>query len=259
MGHVDSIWGATMNKVQTHIQAWGVAFSALLTAAVAFPTIAETAADQREAAAWQERAQSIDVVQPATQSTSRLADHLSALHTDTSFASPLERDAVAISPMLSYARVDIEQAAYGMAEHKCLSEAIYYEARSETRSGQKAVAEVVLNRVASKHYPDTICGVVYEGSERSTGCQFSFTCDGSMDIAPRGKSWERSQDVAKLVMTGGVKPLTNRATHYHTTAVNPKWSGTMRMTRQVGSHVFYRFAPRDYTPSTPLILVAPPS
>lgn len=248
-----------MISVQTKYKAWGLALSALVTAAVAFPTIADTAAEQRETAKWETRAESIETVKQEAIAPSSTAIRLTTLHTDASLALALQRDAFTVKPMLSYTRTDIDAAHGGMAEHACLATAVYYEARSETRSGQKAVAEVVMNRVASKHYPDTICGVVFEGSERRTGCQFSFTCDGSMDIAPKGKSWERSQDVAKLVMTGGVKPLTNRATHYHTTAVNPKWSGTMRMTRQVGSHVFYRFAPRNYTPSTPSILAAPPS
>lgn len=143
-------------------------------------------------------------------------------------------------------------------ETQCMAEAIYYEARSETRSGQKAVGEVILNRIRNKHFPDTVCGVVYEGSERTTGCQFTFTCDGSMDIAPKGKAWERSQDMADYLLSGGHTPMTHLATHYHTTEISPKWSGTMRMTRRVGSHVFYRFAPRDYVPSEPTILVAPP-
>lgn len=145
------------------------------------------------------------------------------------------------------------------AETDCMAKAVYYEARSETRAGQKAVAEVILNRVKSKHYPSTVCDVVYEGSERRTGCQFSFTCDGSMDKAPNAKAWNRSYAVAELAMAGGIKPMTNRATHYHTTDVSPVWSQTMRMTKRVGSHVFYRFAPRDYTPSTPTMVIAPPS
>jgi len=139
-----------------------------------------------------------------------------------------------------------------------MAEAIYYEARSETKSGQRAVAEVIQNRVKNKHFPNTVCDVVYEGSERTTGCQFTFTCDGSMDVAPKGKAWDRSIKTANFVMSGGHTPLTKYATHYHTLQVNPKWSQTMRMTRQVGSHVFYRFAPKDYKPTEPVLLVAPP-
>jgi len=140
-----------------------------------------------------------------------------------------------------------------MQEHRCLAEAIYYEARSEPLAGQKAVAEVVLNRIKSKHYPNTVCGVVYEGAERTTGCQFSFTCDGSTALEPRGRSWERSNDVAALALTKGFQPLTGRATHYHTHEVNPPWSDTMRMTKIIGSHRFYKFKWRE----RPVVGVAP--
>lgn len=129
-------------------------------------------------------------------------------------------------------------------EQDCLAEAVYYEARGENVRGQIAVAEVVLNRVRHRAYPDTICGVVYQGSERATGCQFSFTCDGSMDRAPRGRAWRQSQLVAKHAMLGFAPQLTRSATHYHTTAVNPHWSGSLVQTRQIGVHIFYRFPNR---------------
>lgn len=246
-----------MKHAQTKYAGWGLTFSALMTAAIAFPMIAETAAAERDASLWQEKATAIEAV-TLDHRESAYAVRLASLQTDTSL-NAFMRDASLTEPLLTYRRDDLNDAVAETQELQCLAEAIYYEARSETRSGQKAVAEVILNRVANKHFPDNICGVVYEGSERRTGCQFSFTCDGSMDIAPKGKAWKRSKDVAKLVLTGGVKPFTNRATHYHTTAVSPVWSGTMRMTKRVGSHVFYRFAPRNYTPSTPTVMVAPPS
>lgn len=246
-----------MTKVQTKYAGWGLVAGALATAIVAFPMIAQTADAQREAAAWEARASEIEAAHE-DQVSSELATRLADLQTNDVMTAHM-RDRSVTSSLISLTKSDLDAAENGMDELRCMSEAIYYEARSETRSGQKAVGEVILNRVASKHFPGTVCGVVYEGSERRTGCQFSFTCDGSMDIAPKGKSWTRSQDMAKIVMTGGVKPFTNRATHYHTTAVNPPWSQTMRMTRQVGSHVFYRFAPRNYTVSEPAILAAPPS
>lgn len=248
---------AAMIQVQTKYKAWGLSLSALMTAAVAFPVIAETAAEQREANLWAQKATEIETVS-VDHKDSALVARLASLQSDPSLTSYM-RDASLTEPLITYKRADLEGAIEASEEMRCLSEAVYYEARSETRSGQKAVAEVILNRVASKHFPDTVCGVVYEGSERRTGCQFSFTCDGSMSEAPKGKSWKRSKAVAELVLTGGVEPFTNRATHYHTTAVNPHWSGTLRMTKRVGSHVFYRFAPRNYTPSTPSIMVAPPS
>jgi Cell Wall Hydrolase len=135
----------------------------------------------------------------------------------------------------------INRARFDAAEINCLAEAVYYESRGETFAGQSAVAEVIMNRVNHRVYPDTICGVVYEGSERTTGCQFSFTCDGSLNRSPRGRAWRRSQLVAEHVAIGFAPPRTRRATHYHTTAVNPHWSGSLVQTGQIGTHVFYRF------------------
>jgi hypothetical protein len=126
----------------------------------------------------------------------------------------------------------------------CLAQAVYYEARSEGLVGQLAVAQVVLNRVRNRNYPDTICGVVFEGSERTTGCQFTFTCDGSMIREPRGNSWRRSQQVAQHAYLGFGRDVTRRATHYHTVAVDPYWNESLVRTRRIGTHIFYRFATR---------------
>lgn len=129
-------------------------------------------------------------------------------------------------------------------QQNCLAEAVYYEARGETLSGQMAVAEVVLNRVRHRAYPDTICGVVYQGSERATGCQFSFACDGSAERAPRGRAWRQSQLVAKHAMLGFAPQVTRSATHFHTASVNPVWSSSLVQTRQIGYHIFYRMPNR---------------
>jgi spore germination cell wall hydrolase CwlJ-like protein len=107
-----------------------------------------------------------------------------------------------------------------------------------------AVAEVVLNRVNNKHFPNTICGVVFQGAERTSGCQFSFTCDGSTANLPKGRPWERAQEIAEHMIVGASAPVTWRATHYHTTKVDPAWSKTLRQTRQFDTHVFYRMMPR---------------
>ena len=130
-------------------------------------------------------------------------------------------------------------------QQNCLSQAIYYEARGETQRGQIAVAEVIMNRVRSRAYPNSICGVVYQGSHRSTGCQFTFTCDGSLDQRPRGRAWDRAQRVATAVMLGYARPMTQGATHYHTTRVNPVWNSGLVETTQIGVHVFYRFPNRS--------------
>ena len=138
----------------------------------------------------------------------------------------------------------LSKARFTARERRCLAEAIFYEARSESLWGQKAVAEVVLNRVRHRAYPDTICAVVYQGSERVTGCQFTFTCDGSMARAPYGRSWERAQMLAEHAMMGFAQPVTRRATHYHTTAVDPHWNDALVRTRRIGEHIFYRFPNR---------------
>jgi len=137
-----------------------------------------------------------------------------------------------------------ENAAGISAQVDCLATAIYYEARSEGFVGQLAVAQVVMNRVDSTHYPNSICGVVFEGAERRTGCQFSFTCDGSMEREARGRSWRRSQLVAQHAYMGFGRDVTRRATHYHTVAVDPYWNDNLVRTRRIGTHIFYRFATR---------------
>lgn len=129
-------------------------------------------------------------------------------------------------------------------EVDCLAQAIYYEARSENFVGQLAVAQVVMNRVRHPAYPSTICGVVFEGSERMTGCQFTFTCDGSIGRTPRGRAWRRSQLVAQHAFMGFARDVTRRATHYHTVAVDPYWNDNLVRTRRIGTHIFYRFPTR---------------
>ena len=149
-----------------------------------------------------------------------------------------------LNDLRTFDATHLRSAADSNRELDCLAEAIYYEARSEGRVGQLAVAEVVLNRVRHGQYPDTICGVVYQGSERTTGCQFTFTCDGSLMREPRGRSWERSRAVAEHALLGFARPVTRRATHYHTVAVDPYWNDNLMRTRRIGTHIFYRFATR---------------
>lgn len=124
---------------------------------------------------------------------------------------------------------------------ECLTAAIYYEARSESDQGQRAVAQVVLNRVAHPSYPNTVCGVVYQGSERRTGCQFSFTCDGSLAKAPNRMFWYRAENVARAALSGYVERTVGLATHYHTIAIYPYWAPSLRHIITVGAHRFYRF------------------
>ncbi len=150
-----------------------------------------------------------------------------------------------LDDLRSFDASHLDTARQAARERRCLAEAIFYEARSERFPGQAAVAEVVLNRVRHRAYPDTVCDVVYQGSERTTGCQFTFTCDGSMMIAPYGRSWDRSQLVAEHALMGFAQPVTRRATHYHTTEVDPYWNDSLVRTRRIGTHIFYRFPNRS--------------
>lgn len=121
----------------------------------------------------------------------------------------------------------------------CLAQAIYYEGATEPVAGQQAIAQVVLNRVSHPAFPDTVCGVVYEGAERTTGCQFTFTCDGSLARRPAAALWERARRTAQAALGGAVSRDVGRATHYHADYVAPYWRGSLDRIEQVGTHIFY--------------------
>lgn len=131
-------------------------------------------------------------------------------------------------------------AAEGGKSLTCLSEALYFEARGETVKGQFAVAEVIMNRVASKRYPDTVCGVINQGTGRKFACQFTYTCDGHKEVINEKAAYVRLRKIAKLMLSDMEKPLTKGATHYHTKAVRPKWSRVFPRTATIGVHHFYR-------------------
>lgn len=126
----------------------------------------------------------------------------------------------------------------------CLSQAIYYEADAEPIRGKQAVAQIVLNRVRHPAYPSSVCGVVYEGAERVTGCQFSFTCDGSLQRAMAGPSWANAQNLARSALSGTVFAPVGHATHYHADYVLPYWADSLDKTLQIGRHLFYRLKGR---------------
>lgn len=153
----------------------------------------------------------------------------------------LERDAAVLAGMKSFDPVHLARAEDLSRQTRCLAEAVYYEARSESTSGQLAVAEVIMNRVRDHRYPNTACEVVYQGATRTTGCQFTFTCDGALDRAPRGWRWDKAQSIAAHVMLDLEEPRTGGATHYHATYVNPVWNAGLIKTSRIGTHIFYRF------------------
>lgn len=126
------------------------------------------------------------------------------------------------------------------AEHRCMSHAIYFEARSESELGQLAVAKVILNRVKSPLYPNSICQVVYQNAEQYNACQFSFACNGRSDKPRPGKAWERAKSLATLAMAGEADvQVVATATHFHADYVAPHWSGAMTRLIKIGRHIFY--------------------
>jgi len=127
-------------------------------------------------------------------------------------------------------------------EKWCLATAIYFEARGESYRGQVAVAQVVMNRVKDRRYPDTICGVVFQNEHRRNACQFSFACDGIPETATERKPWELAQDIAERYLNGELYLAeVGNATHYHATYVRPAWAPRMEKVTQIGTHIFFRF------------------
>lgn len=134
----------------------------------------------------------------------------------------------------------IAQRRVRLAEENCLARAVYFEARSESELGQLAVAKVILNRVRDPSYPNTICGVVYQGSDRRNSCQFSFACDGLPDDVKYPGAWAQSKRIAQRALDGDkMVKVMSAATHYHADYVSPKWSRSMKRLIKIGRHVFY--------------------
>ena len=131
-------------------------------------------------------------------------------------------------------------AAITAKDETCLADAIYFEARGEPEKGQEAVAQVILNRTASGHYPKSVCGVVYQGQSKRNACQFSFACDGRPEAKTEKAAWSRAKAIAR-VMAKGEKQVSvlQTATHYHATSVKPRWAGKMKKLSTIGGHVFY--------------------
>ena len=124
---------------------------------------------------------------------------------------------------------------------KCLTDAVYFEARGEPERGQMAVAQVVMNRVFSGYYPDNVCGVVYQNANRHLRCQFTFACDGIRDVVREPDAMERAKKIAALTLDGKLwLPEVGKATHYHAYWVRPSWVREMTKMYKLGVHTFYR-------------------
>ena len=136
--------------------------------------------------------------------------------------------------------------AVGWIDRVCLSAALYHEARGEDVDGQRAVAQVILNRVRSRAYPPSICGVVYDGAHRRTGCQFSFACDRLSDYPAESAVFDELDDLSAAILRKARYGLPIRdwsiamATHYHATYVSPGWARRIDRLERIGRHIFYR-------------------
>lgn len=126
----------------------------------------------------------------------------------------------------------------GDAQWQCLTKALYFESRGESLQGQFAVAEVILNRVDSARYPNTVCSVVEQGG--GGGCQFSYHCDGARDVMRDREAVDTAGRIARLMLDGAPRQLTFGATHFHTRAVKPRWSRVYERTAAIGAHLFYK-------------------
>ncbi len=172
-------------------------------------------------------------------------------HTDKNAITPVVARAVLPAPAAPAAKPAMTDAeallkAKLLAEHRCLSEALYYEARGEGTVGQKAIAEVVFTRLRTGNYGNSICAVVYEGAS-APHCQFSFTCDGELTLAKQPKPWMRAQELAARILTGQerLNGSTGGATNFHAISVDPLWASELQRTTQIGNHIFYREPPRS--------------
>ena len=130
--------------------------------------------------------------------------------------------------------------AKGSEEWSCLAEALYFEARGESTKGIFGVAEVILNRVEDSRFPDSVCGVINQGTGKRYRCQFTYTCDGRPETIKELSAYERVGKVARIMLDGAPRTLTEGATHYHTKSVKPKWSRVFPRTTTIGYHHFYR-------------------
>ena len=152
-----------------------------------------------------------------------------------------DRDGAALQTLASFRAEEVQRAETIDSELMCMAQAVYYESAREPLEGQLAVAEVISNRMKDHRYPDTACGVVFQGATRTTGCQFTFTCDGALQVKPKGENWERAKRIAAHTLMNLNEERTGGATHYHATYVDPIWNSGLIQTNKVGLHIFYRF------------------
>lgn len=251
-------WMAMTNDEQRDILIRGATVAVCAVAAsVTLPVLGSVNADMRAEADFREQSLRLATIEDGG-ATVRSADHTPALldspwlrtveytlkrDTGSSMSryAMRDRDGAALRSLVSFRPEHMARAEAISAEQKCLAQAIYYESRNESVDGQLAVAEVITNRVKDHRYPNSVCGVVYQGSTRTTGCQFTFTCDGATDRGPIGKHWDNAKTIASHVLMELNEERTGGATHYHATYVDPVWNAGLIRTDKIGAHIFYRF------------------
>ncbi|MBD3771064.1 MAG: cell wall hydrolase [Rhodobacterales bacterium] len=257
-GQLKRWWMAMTNEEQRDIVVRGATVAVCAVAAtVTLPMIGAVQSDIRAQADFSEQAQRFAQIEDGGASV-RLADHAPSL-LDTPWIRTVEytlerdtassmsryakrdRDGAAIASLVSFKPEHLKRAEALDSEAHCMAQAIYYESRNEPLAGQLAVAEVISNRMRDHRYPDTACGVVFQGATRTTGCQFTFTCDGALNRKPKGTAWEQAKEIAAHVLMNLAEDRTGGATHYHATYVDPVWSAGLIKTDKIGLHVFYRF------------------
>ena len=148
--------------------------------------------------------------------------------------------------------LDTLPVASGGAAWRCLAEALYFEARGESVKGQFGVAEVILNRVDSTSFPNSVCGVVQQGTGKLYQCQFSYRCDRYDEKIREKAAYARVAKIARVMIDGAQRPLTKGATHYHTNAVNPRWARKFPRTATIGVHYFYRMPTKVSSNTSPV-------
>jgi spore germination cell wall hydrolase CwlJ-like protein len=158
----------------------------------------------------------------------------------------VEEQPVKILPRLnkgdhSWADDPLPKNSFSHRQQQCLARGIYFEARGEPVKGQAAVSQVILNRVRNPHYPNSICGVVYQNKHWRNRCQFSFACDRIKDRINNKRLFSVAEHVAAETTSGRIwLPEVGSSTHYHATYVNPKWNKKMKRLGKIGLHIFYR-------------------
>ncbi len=215
-----------------------VAVCFVLFSSCAGAVAADELADRLGALMGQER-QALDVVPEARLSV--LTAPLQVVAPQTETEQLVQVALVAPAALVpAVAPQPVTPAPSGGAEWQCLTEALYFEARGETRQGMYAVAEVILNRRDSGDYPNSVCGVVHQGTGAQYACQFTYTCDGQSDAVRERGAWNVVGQVAAQMLGGAPRTLTGGATHYHTRGVSPSWARRFPQTAAIGAHLFYR-------------------